>query len=154
MHWLRRLWSGRRLDADLDAELRFHVDEETDRLVAEGLARPEARRRALAAFGGLAPMREHTLDARGTRWVHDVLRDVRYAFRMMRRTPVFTAAVAGSIAIGVGAMCVRNRTLPARLNSGTPAPDLNAGPADVRDAPSNHMLICTNAQGGQNGAVG
>lgn len=64
-----------------------------------------------------------------------------------------TMAGHGSIAIGVGAMCVRKRTLPARLNAGTPAPDLNAGPADVRDAPINHMLICTNAQGGQNGAV-
>ena len=64
-----------------------------------------------------------------------------------------TMAGHGSIAIGVGAMCVRRRTLPARLHAGTPAPDLDAGAADVRDAPIKNMLICTNALGGQNGAV-
>lgn len=64
-----------------------------------------------------------------------------------------TMAGHGSLAIGVGAMCVRRRTFPARLHAGTPLADLDAGAADVRDASISHMLVCTNALGGQNGAV-
>lgn len=62
-------------------------------------------------------------------------------------------AGAGAVAACVGALCVRNQTLPARLHAGSPAPGLDAGPAKQRDGRLRHVLVCTNALGGQNAAV-
>jgi predicted permease len=100
--FLRRLVSGRRLDAELDRELRFHVEEETRRLSRE-FAPEEARRRALAAFGGFDPMREATRDARGVGWLEDFGKDLTLAARMIRRNPGFAATAILSVALGVGA---------------------------------------------------
>src|SRR2546423_5315844 len=90
-------------ERQLDAELRFHVDEETNRLIAEGVSRDEARRIAMATFGRIEPIKEATRDAHGMRWLDDLARDFRYAVRTMRRHPAFTAAAILSLAIGVGA---------------------------------------------------
>ncbi len=103
MGWLARLLGRERLERELDAELAHHVSEEMRRLVAEGETPDEARRHALARFGGLEPIKEQARDARGTRWLEDLSRDVRYAFRMMRRSPAFTLAAILSLAIGIGA---------------------------------------------------
>ena len=103
MGWLSRLFGRERLERELDAELAHHVSEEARRLEREGVAPADARRQALARFGGIEPIKEQARDARGTRWVEDLSRDVRYAFRMMRRSPVFTAAAVISLAVGIGA---------------------------------------------------
>jgi predicted permease len=103
MRWLNRILHRRRLDRDLDRELRFHVEEETRRLEAVGLDPAEARRRALAAFGGLEPMKDLTREARGTAWIEDLGKDLRFAGRMMSRSPGFAATAVLSLAIGIGA---------------------------------------------------
>jgi predicted permease len=103
MGWLSRLLGRERLERELDAELAHHVSEEARRLEREGVAPEDARRQARARFGGIEPIKEQARDARGTRWVEDLSRDVRYAFRMMRRSPVFTAAAVISLAVGIGA---------------------------------------------------
>ncbi len=103
MGWISRLFSRTRLERELDAELSHHVNEEARRLVAEGVPPVEARRQALARFGGLEPIKEQARDARGTRWVEDLWRDVKHAGRMMRRSPMFTLAAVLSLAIGIGA---------------------------------------------------
>jgi predicted permease len=103
MRWLYRLVFRARFDRQLEAELRHHIEEDAARLVAEGEGPEEARRLALARFGGLEPIKERARDARGTRWLEDLVRDARYALRLMRRSPVFTLAAVGSLAIGLGA---------------------------------------------------
>lgn len=103
IQWLRRIWSTKRLEGELDKELRFHVDARTDDLVREGHTPVEARRLALAEFGGLEPIREASRDARGTRWLGDVWQDLRYASRVMWGHKLFTAAAVLSLGVGLGA---------------------------------------------------
>ncbi len=103
MTWMRRLLSRNRLERELDAELAFHLDRLVDQFVTAGMSREEARRRALARFGGIEATKEAARDVRGTRWVENTCRDVGYAFRMMRRTKGFAAAALLSLALGIGA---------------------------------------------------
>ena len=103
MNWIWRLCHRDRLERQLDAELRFHVDQEAKRLVATGLPPDDATRVAMATFGGIEPIKESARDARGTRWLEDVGHDLRYAGRAMRRHKAFTVAAVSSLAIGIGA---------------------------------------------------
>ena len=92
-----------RLETDLDAEMRFHLDTETDRLVRDGLSAAEAGRRARMAFGGIEQVKEETRDSRGVRMFELISRDLAHAFRLAVKRPVFSAIVALSLALGVGA---------------------------------------------------
>ncbi len=103
IQWLRRIWSKKRLEAELDKELRFHIDARTEDLIRDGHTPGEARRVALAEFGGIEPIREASRDARGTRWLSDIWQDLRYAGRVMWGSKAFTAAAVLSLGVGLGA---------------------------------------------------
>lgn len=100
---VRELFQRRRLAADLDDELRFHLEQEIQHNVARGMSATDARRAAMLSFGGVQRFREETHDARGFVAAERVIRDVRFTLRRLRRAPAFTAGVVGTLGIGLGA---------------------------------------------------
>ncbi len=100
---LRALVRRRRADRDLDDEIAFHLEQETAKRRRIGLSESEARRQALAVFGGVTQARETHRDARGASGVDELRGDVRYAFRVIRRSPALSVAAILTIGIAIGA---------------------------------------------------
>src|SRR5687767_4190742 len=90
---LRGLFAGTREDQDLREELKSHLEMETAELIRRGMDPETARRQARLASGGLTQAAEAVRDQRGLPWIENVLADLRYGFRSLRRNPGFTAVV-------------------------------------------------------------
>ena len=99
---LRALFAPRRVERELDEELAFHIERETQKYVASGLSLRDARARARARFGSAAVAAEECRDARGTAFVDIAVRDVVYALRTFRRAPTVAMTIVGTVAIGLG----------------------------------------------------
>jgi predicted permease len=103
MNLFKQLFSRRRLQNDLSAEIQQHLEERIEDLVANGMSKGEATAAARREFGNVTLTKENSRDV--WRWpsVEDFLADVRYGLRMLRRNPVFAAVGLLTIAIGIGA---------------------------------------------------
>ena len=93
----------RRMEKELERELRYHVDRRFDDLVRSGLSDAGARRQVALEFGGVLQVQEEVRDAWVWRWLSNGQRDLQYAGRLLRRNPVFAATALLSIALGIGA---------------------------------------------------
>ncbi len=90
-------------DDELDEELRFHVEEQTRRLIAGGVSPDEAARAARLRLGNAVTLRERSRDVRLLPWLDSLLRDVRFGVRMLRKDASVTGAAIASLALAMGA---------------------------------------------------
>ena len=102
MRWLTSLFRRRRADEQLDAEVRFHIEEQVAEYVAAGMSEREAWRRARMELGGVEQTKELCREARPLHWLEDLARDFRLAVRNLVRAPGFAVATVLTLAIGLG----------------------------------------------------
>ena len=117
------LFRRQRLDEDLDAEVRAHLELAERDAIEAGMPPDQARLAARRAFGGIEQMKEEHRDSRSVRWIETVLRDFRYGLASLVRDPGFSLVAVGVLALGIGANVAMFSLVDAVLLKPIPFPE-------------------------------
>lgn len=113
----------KKAETDLDREVRYHLDQLAADFEAQGFSAEEARRRARVAFGGPDQVKELCREESRWQWISHVRQDLDFGWRMLRKTPIVTAAAVLSLALGIGANTAIVSLMEAVLWRSLPVPD-------------------------------
>src|SRR5262249_55506034 len=92
-----------RFESEMDSEFRDHMEKYADDLVAQGLSRQEAERRSRREFGAIQTIKEDCRESKGFSIADAFVRNFRYAFRVLWKSPAFTATAIVTLALCIGA---------------------------------------------------
>jgi putative ABC transport system permease protein len=121
--WVRTILTRGRMESEMDAELRFHIEARAEDLAQGGMHKAEAMRRARMEFGGIEGAKEECREARGAALIENFLRDLRYSARILWRNPGFSAVAVLTLALGIGSTTAIFSVVYAALLKATPYPD-------------------------------
>ncbi len=123
MSWWKSILPKRASDAQVNSELRFHLDELTDENIAAGMTPEEARRRARLDLGGQEKIKEEVRDVYRIRLLDATLANLRSAFRFIRKSPTFSITVILTLALAIGANSAVFSAIDAILLKPLPFPE-------------------------------
>ena len=166
--WSRTTFRRSRMESEMDAELRFHIEAFAEDLVRNGVSREEALRRARIEFGGIERVKEEGREARGVNFPAEFLQDLRHGRRVLRKNPGFAAVAVLTLALGIGAttaiFSVVNAVLLKPLAMNAPSrvmyvqehwqdifPGVSVGNyIDIKERSTSFAELCSSNDGGFN----